>query len=60
MHPLTERIFFTRKVVIGKDLMGNPIEAEGLFFNWLGRNLPFVIIGGWAALMLAFQLGKLC
>lgn len=58
MHPLTRRLFFTNKVVIGKDPFGNPIEAEGLFFNWLGRNLPFVIIGAWAVLMLAFQLGK--
>jgi len=58
MHPLARRLFFTNKVIIGKDLFGNPIEAEGLFFNWLGRNLPFVIIGFWAVLMLAFQLGK--
>lgn len=58
MHPLARRLFFTEKVVIGKDLFGHPIEAEGLFFNWLGRNLPFVIIGAWAALMLIFALGK--
>lgn len=58
MHPLTRRLFFTNKAVIGKDLFGNPIEVEGLFFNWLGRNVPYVVIGAWAVLMLAFQLGK--
>jgi hypothetical protein len=52
MHPLTERIFFTRKVVIAKDLMGNPIEAEGLFFNWFGRNLVWVVLSVWSAAML--------
>ena len=58
MHPLTRRLFFTNKVVIGKDLFGHSIEAEGLFFNWLGRNLPFVVIGAWVVLMLIFALGK--
>ena len=52
MHPLTERIFFTRKVVIAKDLMGNPIEAEGVFFNWCGRNLVWVVLSVWSAAML--------
>ena len=58
MHPLTERIFFTRKVVIGKDLMGNPIEAEGLFFNWLGRNVVWVVLSVWSAAMLLVTLFK--
>lgn len=32
--------------------MGNPIEAEGLFFNWFGRNLVWVVLSVWSAAML--------
>ena len=58
MNPLARRLFFTNKAVIGKDLFGNPIEVEGLFFNWLARNLPFVVIGFWAVLMLTAALPR--
>ena len=58
MDSLVRRLFFTNKAVIGKDLFGNPIEIEGVFFNWLGRNVPYVVIGAWAVLVLAFQLFK--
>ncbi|KXB10309.1 hypothetical protein ADT28_00055 (plasmid) [Xylella fastidiosa] len=51
---LIRRLFFTNKVVIGKDIFGNSIEIEGVFFNWLGRNLPYVVIGAWVVLMFAF------
>lgn len=55
MHPLTCRLFFTNKSVTGKDVFGNSIEIEGLFFNWLGCNVTYVVIGAWAVLMLALQ-----
>lgn len=32
--------------------MGNPIEAEGLFFNWFGRNLVWVVLSAWSAALL--------
>lgn len=58
MDSLVRRLFFTNKATIGKDLFGNPIEIDGVFFNWFGRNVPYVVIGAWAALVLAFQLFK--
>lgn len=53
MHPLARKLFFTDRVVI-KNAYGTPYEVEGLFLNWFGRNVPFVAVGVWAALMLAF------
>jgi hypothetical protein len=53
MHPLARSLFFTNRVVIGKDLFGNPVEAEGLYYNWLGRNLIVVVMAAWSILMLA-------
>lgn len=58
MDSLVRRLFFTNKTIIRKDLFGNTIEIDGVFFNWLGRNVPYVVIGAWAALVLAFQLFK--
>ena len=58
MRPLTRRLFFGNKAVIGKDLFGNAIQMEGVFFNWLGRNVPYAVIGAWAVLVLAFQVFK--
>lgn len=52
MNTLVHRLLFTKKVTIGKDLMGNAIEIEGVFFNRLGRNLPLVVGIGWAAIVL--------
>lgn len=52
MNPLVQRLFFTNKMTI------NHIEVDGVFLNWFGRNVPYVVIGGWAVLVLAFQLVK--
>lgn len=58
MDSLVRSLFFTNKAIIRKDLFGNTIEIDGVFFNWLGRNVPYVVIGAWAALVLAFQFFK--
>lgn len=58
MGKLAKRLLFTNRVAIGKDRFGNSIEAEGVFFNWLGRNLPFVVIGVWAAIVLLLAVTK--
>ena len=58
MHPHAKHLFFTNKATIWKDWQGNPIEIEGVFFNWLGRNVPYVVIGAWVVLVLIFQLFK--
>jgi hypothetical protein len=58
MEKLAKRLLFTNRISIGKDHSGNPIEAEGVFLNWLGRNLPFVVIGVWAAIVLLFAVTK--
>lgn len=31
-------------------------KGELVVFNWFGRNVPFVVLGGWAVLMLASAL----
>ncbi|CAM5533469.1 hypothetical protein ACFQ4M_19710 [Thauera mechernichensis] len=46
---LARRMFFTE--VPCPDGKGRLV-----LFNWLGRNAPFVVLGGWAALMLASAL----
>ncbi|MCB1968012.1 MAG: hypothetical protein KDI64_18780 [Candidatus Accumulibacter sp.] len=53
MNAIARRLFFTNKATIGKDPFGNVIEVEGEFLNWFARSLPFLVIGAWAALMLA-------
>lgn len=53
MNAIARRLFFTSKATIGKDSFGNVIEVEGEFLNWFARSLPFLVIGTWAALMLA-------
>lgn len=53
MHPVARKLFFTDRVVV-KNSYGTSFEAEGLFLNWFGRNVPFVAMGVWAGLMLAF------
>jgi len=55
MHPVARRLFFTDRVFV-KNSLGTRIEAEGLFLNWFGRNVPFVALAGWAAIMLAFAI----
>ena len=52
MNSLARRLIFTNKATIGKDFFGNVIEVDGVFLNWSGRNLPFLVLGAWAALML--------
>ncbi|WP_165390966.1 hypothetical protein [Pseudoduganella lutea] len=53
MHPVVRKLFFTDRVVV-KNTYGTSFEAEGLFLNWFGRNVPFVAMGVWAGFMLAF------
>lgn len=53
MHQVARKLFFTDRVVV-KNSYGTSFEAEGLFLNWFGRNVPFVAMGVWAGLMLAF------
>ena len=55
MNELARRLFYTNKITV-KVPYGDPIEVEGVFLNWFGRNVPFVVLGGWAALMLASAL----
>ena len=43
MHPLARKLFFTDRVVV-KNSLGTAFEAEGLFLNWFGRNVPFVAL----------------
>lgn len=52
---LARGLFFTNRLTV-KLPYGGTMEIEGVFPNWLGRNLPFMVLGGWAALMLAFAL----
>jgi hypothetical protein len=52
---LARGLFFTNRQTV-KLTYGGTMEIEGVFLNWLGRNLPLVVLGGWAALMLAFAL----
>ena len=53
MSPLARRLFITNKATIGKDTFGNVIEVEGEFLNWFARSLPILIMGLWAALVMA-------
>ena len=50
MKKLTHQLFFTdtlftNKHVVGKDIFGNKVIIEGVFFNWFGRNLPYLCGG---------------
>lgn len=43
MNKLASRLFITKKAVIGNDAFGNPVEIDGAFLNFWGRNLPLII-----------------
>ncbi len=45
----TRRMFFT-------EVPCPDGKGQLVVFNWFGRNVPFVVLGGWAALMLASAL----
>lgn len=55
MHPVARKLFFTDRVVV-KNFYGTSFEAEGLFLNWFCSNVPFVAMGIWVGLMLAFAI----
>lgn len=55
MHPLARKLFFTDRVVV-KESYGNSFVGEGLFLNWFGRNLLFVVLAAWSALMLSYAI----
>lgn len=52
---LARGLFVTNRQTV-KLTYGGTMEIEGVFLNWLGRNLPFVVLGGWAMLLLAWAL----
>lgn len=52
MHLIVSKLFFTDRIIV-KNSLGSPFETEGLFLNWFGRHLLFVVLAGWAGLMLA-------
>lgn len=56
IHAIAIRLFFTKDIII-EDSYGGRHVAVGVYsWNWFGRNLPLVVLGGWAALMLVFAL----